>query len=119
MLDELLDEGFELEGETGARVTAAMLVALTLRRPHHPKMHEWVERGMEVAHGTADVRVKSFLCVYLELIFFGSATTPGPSASIRRWPSGCRPATLRRWHDSSLESAARFTTRDSPTTRNA
>ena len=96
ILEELLrEQPLPLSPDIDARVTTSMLFALTLRQPHHPGIRAWVGRALALARITTNIRLKSFINVYLELYYLWigdhagaevvlkgvreSASTPGAS----------------------------------------
>lgn len=54
---------------TGARVACAMLIALALRQPHHPRIAEWCERVHALFCASADARFRAFAGVYLSIYY--------------------------------------------------
>ena len=70
MLDDLMQENREFPSpEIESRVTTSMLFALTLRQPHHRDIRTWVERARTIAQKSTNMRLKSFINVYLELYY--------------------------------------------------
>jgi ATP/maltotriose-dependent transcriptional regulator MalT/DNA-binding SARP family transcriptional activator len=55
--------------EIDARVTTSMLFALTLRQPHHRHIRTWADRARAIAQKSTNIRLKSFISVYLELYY--------------------------------------------------
>lgn len=65
-LEDLLRDHPELpDPATGARVACAMLIALSLRQPHHPRIAEWRERVHALFCASSDARFCAFAGVYL------------------------------------------------------
>ncbi|KAF0215821.1 MAG: transcriptional activator domain-containing [Geobacteraceae bacterium] len=70
MLEELLRKHPQPpSSEIEARLATSMLFALTLRQPHHPDIGIWVERARNVAQRSTNIRLKSYIYVYLELYY--------------------------------------------------
>ena len=70
MLDDLMQRHPEFPSpEIDARVTTSMLFALTLRQPHHRDIRTWADRARTIAQKSTNIRLKSFIYVYLELYY--------------------------------------------------
>ena len=70
MLDDLMQGHPEFPSpEIDARVTTSMLFALTLRQPHHREIRTWADRARSIAQKSTNIRLKSFIYVYLELYY--------------------------------------------------
>jgi DNA-binding SARP family transcriptional activator len=70
MLDDLMQRHPEFPSpEIDARVTTSMLFALTLRQPHHRHIRTWADRARAIAQKSTNIRLKSFINVYLELYY--------------------------------------------------
>ena len=70
MLDDLLQRHPQFPSpEIDARVTTSMLFALTLRQPHHRHIRTWADRARAIAQKSTNIRLKSFISVYLELYY--------------------------------------------------
>ena len=70
MLEDLMMQHTRFPSpEIDARVTTSMLFALTLRQPHHKDIRTWVDRARRIVAGSTNVRLKSFISVYLELYY--------------------------------------------------
>ena len=66
VLDGLLRDYPEFpDPATGARVACAMLLTLSLRQPHHPRIAEWRERAHALFCANADARFRAFAGVVL------------------------------------------------------
>jgi LuxR family maltose regulon positive regulatory protein len=67
-LDGLLREYPEFpDPATGARLACAMLIALSLRQPQHPRIAEWRERVHALFCASRDARFRAFAGVYLSV----------------------------------------------------
>lgn len=76
-LDGLLRDYPEFhDAATGARVACAMLLTLSLRQPHHPRIAEWRERVYALFCASNDARFRAFAGVYLTVhyIWMGDFT---------------------------------------------
>lgn len=67
-LDALLRDYPEFpDPATGARLACAMLIALSLRQPQHPRIAEWRERVHALFCAIRDARFRAFAGVYLSI----------------------------------------------------
>ncbi len=70
LLDDLMQRHPQFPSpEIEARVTTSMLSALTLRQPHHRHIRMWADRARAIARKSTNLRLKSFINVYLELYY--------------------------------------------------
>jgi DNA-binding SARP family transcriptional activator len=70
MLEELMQRHPRFPSpEIDARVTTSMLFALTLRQPYHRDIRTWADRARAIAQKSTNIRLKSFINVYLELYY--------------------------------------------------
>ena len=83
MLEELMRRHPQFPTpEIDAKVTTSMLFALTLRQPHHPDIRTWADRARAVALTSTNIRLKSFINVYLELYYLWSGDHSGAEVVI-------------------------------------
>jgi len=69
--------------EIEAPVATSMIFALTLRQPHHADIAAWADRATMVAGRITNVRLRSFLYVYLELYYLWVGDHAGAEYVIR------------------------------------
>jgi tetratricopeptide (TPR) repeat protein len=93
MLDDLMQRYPRFPSpEIDARVTTSMLFALTLRQPHHRDIGTWADRARTIAQKSTNIRLKSFINVYLELYYLWIGDHAGAEFVIKGvWESAVTP----------------------------